>query len=168
VVQRARDMGLRVSIHAGEVSGPQDIYDALDMGPQRIGHGIRAALDPTLMEELKRRNVALEVCPVSNECTGAVNRLADHPLPRLIAAGVPLTLSSDDPAMFHTSVTREYEVAHEVLGVDSKTLIRIAREGFKRAFMDEALRREYLIKFDKIARRWAETRQIRFEPEVRG
>ena len=160
VFRRAHEMGMRVSIHAGEVSGPQDVYDALDLNPQRIGHGIRAALDATLMDELKRRDIALEVCPVSNECTGAISRLADHPLPRLIAAGVPVTLSSDDPAMFHTSVTREYEVAHDVLGVDNKTLIKIAREGFKRGFMDEGLRRELLKKFDQVARKWAETRRI--------
>jgi adenosine deaminase len=162
VFKRAHEMGLRVSVHAGEVSGPQDIYDALDLNPQRIGHGIRAALDPTLMDELKRRDVALEVCPVSNECTGAVSRLADHPLPRLLASGVPVTLSSDDPAMFHTSVTREYEVAHEVLGIGTRQLIRIAREGFKRAFMDESLRRELLERFDREAGRWAHTRQIKY------
>ena len=162
VFKRAHDMGLRVSVHAGEVSGPQDIYDALDLNPQRIGHGIRAALDPTLMDELKQRDIALEVCPVSNECTGAVNRLADHPLPRLLAAGVPLTLSSDDPAMFHTSVTREYEVAHEVLGVPTRKLIKVAREGFKRGFMDETLRTELLAKFDSEARKWCDTRRITY------
>ena len=162
VFKRAHEMGLRVSVHAGEVSGPQDVYDALQLRPQRIGHGIRAALDPVLMDELKRRDVALEVCPVSNECTGAVPRLADHPLPRLIQAGVPLTLSSDDPAMFHTSVSREYEVAHEVLGVDTSTLVTIAREGFKRGFMDEALRTELLAKFDKDARHWCNARDITF------
>ena len=162
VFKRAHEMGLRVSVHAGEVSGPQDIYDALDLNPQRIGHGIRAALDPTLMEELRRRDVALEVCPVSNECTGAVKRLADHPLPRLLAHGVPVTLSSDDPAMFHTSVTREYEVAHEVLGIGMKALIRIAREGFRRAFMDEDSRREMLQRFDRETRKWCHTRQIEY------
>ena len=162
VFKRAHEMGLRVSIHAGEVSGPQDIYDALDLNPQRIGHGIRAALDPTLMDELKQRDIPLEVCPVSNECTGAVPRLADHPLPRLLAHGVPVVLSSDDPAMFHTSVTREFEVAHEVLGIGTKPLIRIAREGFKRAFMEESLRREMLARFDKETRRWCETRKIQY------
>jgi len=166
VFKRAHEMGLRVSVHAGEVSGPQDIYDALDLNPQRIGHGIRAALDPTLMRELIERDIALEVCPVSNECTGAVPRLADHPLPRLIAAGVPLTLSSDDPAMFHTSVTREYEVAHDVLGVPTKTLIKVAREGFKRGFMDEELRRSLLGKFDHEARKWCNTRQIKYPESV--
>lgn len=162
VFRRAHDMGLKVSVHAGEVSGPQDVYDALDLHPQRIGHGIRSALDPMLMDDLKRRDVALEVCPVSNECTGAVARLADHPLPRLIQAGVPVTLSSDDPAMFHTSVSREYEVAHEVLGIDTSTLVKIAREGFRRGFMDEALRKELLQKFDQEARHWCNARDIVF------
>lgn len=162
VFKRARDMGLKLSIHAGEVSGPQDVYDALDQKPQRIGHGIRSALDPMLMDELKRRDIALEVCPCSNECTGAVSRLADHPLPRLIQAGVPVTLSSDDPAMFHTSASREYEVAHEVLGVDTSTLVGIAREGFKRAFMDEDLRTELLARFDQEARHWCNARDIAF------
>lgn len=161
VFRRAHEMGLKVSVHAGEVSGPQDVYDALDINPQRIGHGIRSVSDPTLMGELRRREVALEVCPVSNECTGAVSRLADHPLPRLISAGVPLTLSSDDPAMFHTSVTREYEVAHEVLGVDSPTLVKIAREGFLRGFMDEPLRKDLLNRFDKAARAWCDARDIK-------
>lgn len=165
VFQRAREMGLNLSIHAGEVSGPHDVYDALNESPRRIGHGIRSALDPSLMQELVRRDVALEICPCSNECTGAVPRLADHPLPRLIQAGVPITLSSDDPAMFHTSASREYEVAHEVLGVDTSTLVRIAREGFMRGFMDEALRRELLARFDQEARHWCNARDVAF-PDV--
>lgn len=158
VFERAHAMGLQISVHAGEVSGPQDIRDALDLKPARIGHGIRSANDPALMEEIVRRDVALEVCPVSNECTGAVERLADHPLPRLIQAGVPLILSSDDPAMFHTSATREYEVAHEVLGVDCPTLVKIAREGFKRAFVSEKERVELLARFEKEAQAWCNDR----------
>ncbi|MBK8207982.1 MAG: adenosine deaminase [Planctomycetes bacterium] len=162
VYQRARDMGLKLTVHAGEVSSPDDVYDALDLGPQRIGHGIRSAHDPALMQLLVERNVALEVCPVSNECTGAVKRLADHPLPRLLEAGVPLVLSSDDPAMFHTSVTREYEVAHEVLGVDCSTLVRVAREGFKRGFMDAALRDRLLQRFNHEAKAWCAERGVEY------
>ncbi|MBX3459075.1 MAG: adenosine deaminase [Planctomycetes bacterium] len=160
--ERARAMGLRTTMHAGEVSGPGDVYDALDMGAERIGHGIKSALDPQLMAELVRRDIALEVCPVSNEATGAITRLADHPLPRLLRAGVPVTLSSDDPAMFHTSVAREYEVAHEVLGVDCPTLVRIAREGFKRGFMDEPLRAALLARFDAQARAWCAARDVQY------
>lgn len=162
VFDRARAMGLGLVVHAGEVSGPHDVYDALDLRPARIGHGIKSALDPKLMSELVRRDVALEVCPVSNECTGAVARLADHPLPRLLQAGVPVTLSSDDPAMFHTSVTREYEIAHEVLGVDCTSLVRIAREGFRRGFMDEPARQAMLQRFQAQAREWCHERGVEY------
>lgn len=162
VFRRAHEMGLAVCIHAGEVSGPHDVRDALAMNPSRIGHGIRSVQDAALMTELVRRDVALEICPVSNECTGAVARLADHPLPQLIAAGVPVVLSSDDPAMFHTSATREYRIAHEVLGIDTTTLVRIAREGFQRANTDEQTRNALLQRFDNEAKAWCKERGIEF------
>jgi adenosine deaminase len=162
VFKRAQEMGLSICIHAGEVSGPKDVYDALAMNPDRIGHGIRSVQDPALMAELRRRDVPLEICPMSNEATGAIERLADHPLPQLLQAGVPLVLSSDDPAMFHTSVTREYAIAHEVLGVDLPTLVRIAREGFRRGIMDENLRTELLARFDREARKWCADRGVEF------
>ncbi|MDC1141694.1 adenosine deaminase [Planctomycetota bacterium] len=162
VFDLAHDMGLQVSLHAGEVSSPKDIYDALDMDAQRIGHGIRAVQDSALMKILVDRNVPLEVCPVSNECTGAVDKLADHPLQQLIDAGLPLTLSSDDPAMFHTSVSNEYQVAHEVLGVDCPTLVRLARNGFEYAFTTDTERRELLARFDTEARAWCKERGIEF------
>ena len=160
--RRAQEMGLRVSVHAGEVSGPHDIRDALDLSPDRIGHGIRAALDPGLCETLIARDVPLEVCPISNECTGAVSRLADHPLPQLVAAGVPVVISSDDPAMFHTDINKEYAAAHDVLGVESASLVRIARNGFRYAFVDEETRAELLGAFDTGARRWCAERNVEF------
>jgi aminodeoxyfutalosine deaminase len=162
VFQRAKAMGLKICIHAGEVSGPKDVWDALAMEPDRIGHGIRSVQDAALLAELKRRDMPLEICPMSNEATGAVERLADHPLPQLIAAGVPLVLSSDDPAMFHTSVTREYQIAHDVLGVDVPTLVGIAREGFRRGFMDDAQRKDLLQRFETEARQWCSERGIAF------
>jgi adenosine deaminase len=162
VFDLAHDMGLSVSLHAGEVSSPKDIYDALDLNAQRIGHGIRAALDPQLMDILREKHVPLEVCPVSNECTGAVEKLADHPLQRLIDSGLPLTLSSDDPAMFHTSVTNEYVVAHTTLGVDCSTLVKLARNGFEYGFMDERERTGMLTRFDTEARAWCKERGIEF------
>ena len=165
VFERAHEMGLQVSVHAGEVSGPQDVRDAISIRPQRIGHGIRAALDTPLMHELTRLGIALEICPVSNECTGAIPRLADHPLPRLIREGVPITLSSDDPAMFHTSISMEYAVAHEVLGIDTPTLVGIAREGFKRAFLPEDERAKLLVRFEREARQWCTDRGITYPEE---
>lgn len=162
VFDLAHDMGLKVSLHAGEVSSPQDIYDAIDLNVERIGHGIRAALDPQLMDILRDKHIPLEVCPVSNECTGAVKKLADHPLQRLIDFGLPLTLSSDDPAMFHTSVTNEYHVAHGLLGVDCTTLVKLARNGFEYGFMEESERKKMLMRFDTEARDWCKARGIEF------
>ena len=135
------------------------------MEPLLFAIKMESALDPPLMRELTRRGIALEICPVSNECTGAISRLADHPLPQLIREGVAVTLSSDDPAMFHTSVTMEYAVAHEVLGISTPKLVDIAREGFKRAFLPEDERTAMLARFEREARQWCEDRGITYPEE---
>ena len=98
--------------HAGELLGPETVRDALvELGARRIRHGIRAIDDPGLVRELAGRGTVLDVCPLSNLRTGAVRSLADHPLPRLAAAGVLCSISTDDPAMFDTDLTRDYEAA---------------------------------------------------------
>ena len=113
----AKAEGLGSVPHAGEVAGPASIHGALDvLGADRIRHGIRAVEDPRLVEELRDRGIVLDVCPVSNVCTGAVATLEDHPLHELTAAGVRCSISTDDPAMFDTDLGREYAAAAE-LGV---------------------------------------------------
>lgn len=138
--------GLRRLVHAGEIGGPREIRDAVEvLGADRIGHGIAAVHDPALLEFLADRRIPLEVCPTSNLCTGALARqlgraqasLEDHPLPRLFRAGVPVTLASDDPAMFHTGLLREYECALRA-GLSISDLVHIARAGFEHAFLPEA------------------------------
>ena len=107
-----RAEGLGSVPHAGEVAGPASIRGALDaLGADRIRHGIRAVEDPALVDELRDRELVLDVCPVSNVRTGAVASLAEHPLRRLAAAGVPCSINTDDPAMFDTDLAREYEAA---------------------------------------------------------
>jgi aminodeoxyfutalosine deaminase len=107
-----RDGGLGVVPHAGEIAGPQSVRAALDvLGADRIRHGIRAEEDPGLVRELAARGTVLDVCPLSNLRLGVVASLEDHPLPRLIAAGVHCSISTDDPAMFETDLAREYDVA---------------------------------------------------------
>ncbi len=110
---RAEDLG---SVpHAGEVAGPASIRGALDaLGADRIRHGIRAVEDPDLLDELAERRIVLDVCPVSNVRTGAVPSLADHPLPQLLEAGVLCSINTDDPAMFDTDLTREYQAAASI------------------------------------------------------
>lgn len=108
----ARSLGLGSVPHAGEVAGPASVRGALDaLGADRLRHGIRADEDAGLVRELASRGIVLDVCPLSNLRTGAVASLADHPLPRLVAAGVRCSISTDDPAMFDTDLTRDYEAA---------------------------------------------------------
>lgn len=108
----AHDGGLGSVPHAGEVSGPESIRGALDaLAADRIRHGIRAVEDPRLLDELAARGIVCDVCPVSNVRTGAVDSLDNHPLGLMIAAGVRCSISTDDPAMFDTDLSREYEAA---------------------------------------------------------
>ncbi len=108
----AKSLGLGSVPHAGEVAGPPSVRGALEaLGADRLRHGIRAEEDPGLVRELAGRGIVLDVCPLSNLRTGAVASLDDHPLPRLVAAGVRCSISTDDPAMFDTDLTRDYEAA---------------------------------------------------------
>ncbi|HJS70398.1 MAG TPA: adenosine deaminase [Gaiellaceae bacterium] len=129
VFQLAREEGFASVPHAGEVMGPASIRGALhDLGADRIRHGIRAVEDPALLDELAERRVVLDVTPISNLRTGVVKSLAEHPLPELVAAGVPCTVSTDDPEMFDTDLTREYDAVMS-LGLDPKSLYDAAVEG---------------------------------------
>ncbi len=126
----ARAAGLHSVPHAGESTGPHTIWDALtDLGAERIGHGINAVHDPALMSHLAERDIALEVCPTSNVCTRSVPTLAEHPLPALVAAGVPVTINSDDPPMFATTLNHEYVVAAGLLGLDHAGVADLAHAG---------------------------------------
>jgi adenosine deaminase len=110
--RRGRRAGLFPVVHAGEWAGPESVADALRfLRPVRIAHGIRAAEDPLLLKELAKRGVVCDVCPTSNLRTGAVSRGAEHPFRRLLAAGVPVTLSTDDPGLFGTTLAGEYRRA---------------------------------------------------------
>ncbi|MCW2831555.1 MAG: adenosine deaminase [Aeromicrobium sp.] len=151
---RARAAGLHSVPHAGESTGPQTIWDAIEkLGAERIGHGIAAAQDPALMAYLAEHQIALEVCPTSNVCTRSVPSLAEHPLPALVAAGVPVTISSDDPPMFSTTLTHEYEVAGELLGLDDAGVAELARASVRHSFTPDVTKSSLLAEIDAYAAR---------------
>jgi adenosine deaminase len=137
----AADGGLGCSVHAGEHAGPASVRGALRLpGLTRISHGVRAAEDPALVEELAERGVVLEVCPGSNIALGVYGSFEEHPLRLLHDAGVPVTLGSDDPPYFATSIGREYAIAQEHMGFDDDELAEVTRRAVAAAFADDALK----------------------------
>jgi len=137
----AHENGLGCTIHAGEVRGPESVWAAIrDLPVTRIGHGVRSSEDPKLLEELVRRGIALEVCPGSNLALGLYPNRAAHPLHRLIEADVRVTLSSDDPPFFHTTLGTEYDNA----GLDAAALRKITRTAIEVSFAEEILKAKLL------------------------
>lgn len=126
--QYARDAGLRLTAHAGETDGPQSVRDSLEIGAERIGHGIRAADDPDLMRLLRDEQIPLEVCLTSNVKTGATPSLKEHPVRILYEAGVPITLNTDDPGVFESSLRQEFEIAQRVFGFTAEELAGIEEQ----------------------------------------
>jgi aminodeoxyfutalosine deaminase len=124
----AADAGLGLVPHAGEAAGPESVRSALRMGAVRIRHGVRAVENPGLVAELADRGTVLDVCPTSNVRLGVAASAADHPLPRLVAAGVACTISTDDPAMFDTDLSTEYALAAR-LGVSAQEAFRAGLAG---------------------------------------
>jgi adenosine deaminase len=150
VYDRASELGMHKLIHAGEVGGPEKIRESVELlGIERIGHGIAAMHDAALMDLLAERRIPLEICPGSNLKTTALARqlrraevkIEDHPLPTLFRHGVPVVLSTDDPAMFHTTLQDEYANAAR-MGLQEEELVRIVEMGFEQSFGSSAERRE--------------------------
>ncbi len=140
----ARRSGLRLTNHAGETTGPEAIWEALGIGSERLGHVLSAIEDPHLLEELKNRNVALELNPTSNVRTGVCPSFAAHPLRRYFDAGLLVTLNSDDPAFFGSDVANEYLLAHTEHGFTRDELRRLAANSIRASFLPEAEKAAWL------------------------
>jgi adenosine deaminase len=132
-----QEAGLACTVHAGEAAGPESIRDALDNLPvRRIGHGVRAIEDAGLVSRIAEEGIVLEVCPTSNICTAVYPGYAAHPLDRLRAAGCAVTLNSDDPPYFGTSIGHEYGVAKRHFGWSDDDLLTVTAFGLEAAFTD--------------------------------
>jgi adenosine deaminase/aminodeoxyfutalosine deaminase len=154
VYARAREAGLRRTAHAGESAGPESVLGALDaLGAERIGHALNAWHDRELVERLRRQQVPLELCPTSNLRTGCCHSLEQHPLRQYFDAGLLVTLSSDDPAMFQTSLGREYALAQQAFGFRDEELRTLARNSFQASFLPEDRKGHYLHVIDTTVRK---------------
>jgi adenosine deaminase/aminodeoxyfutalosine deaminase len=131
----AADQGLRLTAHAGETAGPESVWGALNLGVERIGHGLTAQQDPELIEELATRQIPVEICLTSNLRTGCCGKISDHPVRRYFDQGLMLTLNTDDPAMFSTRLAREYELAQTEFGFTDEHLRELARNSFEASFL---------------------------------
>ncbi|GAA2817559.1 adenosine deaminase [Streptomyces showdoensis] len=152
---RARAAGLRSVPHAGETTGPETVWDALnDLGAERIGHGTSSVQDPELLKYLAEHRIALEVCPTSNIATRAVERLEDHPVRQMVDAGVLVTINSDDPPMFGTDLNNEYAVAARLLGLDERGVAALAKNAVEASFLDEAGKARIVEEIDTYTEQW--------------
>lgn len=144
VYARAADHGLRLTAHAGESAGPESIWGALNIKAERIGHGLTAGQDPELIEELSERQIPIEICVTSNLRTGCCAELSQHPVRRYFDQGLMLTLNSDDPAMFQTSLTAEYQLVQETFNFSDDHLRELARNSFEASFLPAEKKIEFL------------------------
>jgi adenosine deaminase len=141
----AREAGLRLTAHAGEWGGPESVRDAVDdLGVERVGHGVRAIEDPALVERLAEDGIVFEVCPGSNVALGLYPTWNAHPIQKLRDAGCKVTISTDDPPFFHTTMDNEYNRLADAFGWDECVFAEIARDSIDAAFCDTATKEKIL------------------------
>ncbi len=152
--ERARSAGYPVVAHAGETGGADHVRQAvLDLAVRRVQHGVRAVEDPAVLHLLAERRICCDVALTSNECLRVVPSVAEHPLRRFLAAGVPVTLSTDDPPFFSTDLLREWRRARDELGLSMKELWDLNLNGLRFGLADTGTRRRLFLEFQQAAAR---------------
>ncbi len=144
----AADNGLHLTAHAGETAGPESIWGAINLRAERLGHGLTAAQDPDLVEELAQRQVPIEICITSNLRTGCCKTVSEHPVKQYFDHGLMITLNTDDPAMFGTTLSHEYQLAQQAFGFTDEHLRELARNSFEASFLPAEKKLEFLNLFD--------------------
>ncbi|HZI58837.1 MAG TPA: adenosine deaminase [Verrucomicrobiae bacterium] len=146
--KKAADNGLRLTAHAGETTGPESVWGALNIGAERIGHGLTAARDPELLEVMAQKQVPVEICITSNLRTGACTELQEHPVRKFFDNGLMITLNTDDPAMFQTSLNKEYEIARQEFEFSDEQLRELARNSIEASFLPVEKKLKFLSQID--------------------
>jgi len=149
----AEENGLRLTAHAGETGPPESIWGALNLRAERIGHAFAAARDADLVEELAQRQIPVELCITSNLRTGVCRNVSEHPVKDYFDQGVMITLNTDDPAFFGTTLSREYQIAQDAFGFTDEHLRELARNSFEASFLAAEKKLELLSLFDAAAAR---------------
>jgi adenosine deaminase/aminodeoxyfutalosine deaminase len=149
--KKAADNGLRLTAHAGETTGSESIWGAMNIGAERIGHGLAAARDPELLEIMAEKQVPVEICITSNLRTGACVSMQEHPVRKFFDNGVMVTLNTDDPAMFQTSLNREYEIAKQEFNFTEEHLRELARNSIEASFLPVEKKLKFLSQIDFLA-----------------
>lgn len=145
----ARAAGLHSVPHAGETTGPETVWESIRLlGAERIGHGTSSAMDPALLQHLADEGITLEVCPSSNIATRAVTTLAEHPLRSFVEAGVPVTINSDDPPMFGTTLNAEYAIAADLLSLPADGVADLSRAAVRASFAPDDVKTRILGEID--------------------
>ncbi len=148
VYEHAAQHGLRLTVHAGETVGAESIWGALrELKADRIGHGLHAVDDPELVRHLADKQIPVEVCITSNVMTGCCDAVEQHPVRKLFDAGVSVTLNTDDPDMFHTTLSQEYRIAQQIFDFSNDELRELAKNSFRASFLPEEKKSEYLARF---------------------
>jgi adenosine deaminase len=141
--KKAKDLGLHLVAHAGEAAGVESVWGAVKtLGVERIGHGVVAATNSTLLQEIRARGIAIETCPVSNLCTGAIKTIKDHPIRRFINYCIPVSVNSDDPPMFNTDINNEYLQLNKELKFSVDELMRISLDALETSFLPDKKKEE--------------------------
>jgi aminodeoxyfutalosine deaminase len=143
--------GLRLTAHAGETAGPGSVWGAVNLPAERIGHGFTASQDCELVEALSKRQIPVEICITSNLRTGICPTIAEHPVRNYFDQGVMVTLNTDDPEMFATSLSREYQLAQDAFGFTDEHLRELARNSFEASFLPAEKKLQFLDIFDAAA-----------------
>ncbi len=149
--KKAADNGLRLTAHAGETTGPESVWGAINIGAERIGHGLSAASDPELMEVMAQKQVPVEICITSNLRTGACKDMQEHPVKKFFDEGLMVTLSTDDPAMFQTSLNKEFEIARQEFSFTEDHLRELARNSIEASFLPVEKKLRFMQQIDFLA-----------------